>query len=107
MSSLRAPRSYGSGVPGSSSEVPELGSQVIYVNSKTRNQKPFFVETRNYFTQGLMHLDPKPGAFELMSAEEWTELLNQNVFYFENLLQNGQRLNFCQGPLSKSKIKIL
>ena len=65
----------------------------IYVNTKTRNERPFFKASRGYFSGSLLMLDPKDADCDL---DSWIEILNDPKIAFENLLKNEGRFDFRQ-----------
>ena len=71
---------------------PGMDDYCIYVNTKTRNERPFFKARRGYFSGSLLMLDPK-GDEDL---DSWLEILNDPKIAFENLLKNEGRFDFRQ-----------
>lgn len=69
------------------------GGDCIYVNTKTRNERPFFKAKRGYFSGSLLMLDSKDADCDL---DSWIEILNDPKIAFENLLKNEGRFDFRQ-----------
>ena len=65
-------------------------SYCIYVNAKTRENKPFFIEKSSYFDGSILCLSPK----KEVDVEEWCNRLNnsQNAFIDQGLLVEGRYL---------------
>ena len=61
-------------------ELMETEGRCIYVNAKTRIEKPFFVTNRSYYDGSVLALYPKDTKEDL---EYWCEILNNNVEQFK------------------------
>lgn len=69
----------------------------IYVNSKTREKKPFFKEKIGYFDGSVLALIPK----EDVDLDEWVNLLNDKKDSFaEQGMLVGNKLQLTQNSLS-------
>ena len=72
--------------------------KAIYVNSKTRKEKPFFVEDITYFDGSILCLFPKN---EEINIFEWCEKLNNNrEGFMEQGFIVGNKYQFTQNSLS-------
>jgi adenine-specific DNA-methyltransferase len=82
-------------------ECMEGFGKVIYVNSKTRDQKPFFVDDIGYFDGSMLCLIPK---IEL-DLKEWCNILNNSKDEFErqNMYTNN-KYSFTVGSLLNLKL---
>lgn len=83
-------------------EMKKSGS-CIYVNSKTREERPFFKEEVGYFDGSILALIPK----ENLDLDEWVELLNNNRDSFaEQGMVVGNKLQLTQNSLSNFLVDI-
>lgn len=75
--------------------------KAIYVNSKTRDDKPFFVDDINYFDGSMLCLFPK----EELDLDKWCDLLNNSKkeFKLQNMYVNNKYI-FTVSSLSNFKI---
>jgi adenine-specific DNA-methyltransferase len=67
----------------------------IYVNTKTRDLKPFFTHNSNFFDGSLLCLEPK----ENININEWVNILN-NLDWDSLGFKVGGRLVFGQRTLT-------
>ena len=75
-----------------------LKGECIYVNSKTRNKKPFFKEKIDYFDGSLLALIPK----KEINIDEWLYVLNNSEEEFKKQgFIVGNKYQFTQKSLSK------
>ena len=75
----------------------------IYVNSKTRNEKPFFKEKVGYFDGSILALFPKKD----VDLDKWVDRLNNSKDeFFEQGMITGNKYQFTQRGLSKFLLTI-
>jgi adenine-specific DNA-methyltransferase len=82
-------------------ECMEGNGKVIYVNSKTRDQKPFFVDDIGYFDGSMLCLIPKTD----LDINKWCDILNNSKREFErqNMYTNN-KYSFTVGSLLNLKL---